>query len=81
MLTFEYFDHNRPELLVTFRIVPAFLTDGVRVFRKRSWEREELWCFNERVFESEAQAAAEITKMLNIFVISGITNTYTAKRG
>lgn len=77
MKKFEYFEYG--EFLTTYRIVPAFMSDGVRVFRKKEYEKDEIWAFNERVFESEEQAEAEIARRLNLHIKLGKIDSYTVK--
>lgn len=74
MKKYEYFEYG--EFSVVYRIVPAFMADGVRVFRRKEYE-EEIWAFNEKNFESEEQAAAEITKRLDMLLKIGKIKGYT----
>ena len=75
MKKYEYFEKNG--LSVVYRIVPAFMSSGVRVFRKREWEREETWAFEEKVFATEEEAENELQRRLNLHVKIGTIAGYT----
>ncbi len=63
---------DRSGLEVTYRICPAFMRDGFRVFRKREWEREET-C-SEEIFPTEEAAINRYISALNKQASAGLVS-------
>lgn len=76
MKKYEHYDKHG--FFTTWRIVPAFMSDGVRVFRHEEY-KEEKWAFNEAVFKSEEEAEAKIEKYLKNCLKVGLIPSYTVK--
>lgn len=64
-----------------YRTVPAFMSDGVRVFGfgwiPFRYAREEFVAFNEKIFATEEEAETEIVNVLNKWLKVNIVSNYT----
>lgn len=56
-------------LTVTYRIYPAFLESGYRVFCKREWEKDKT-CWD-KIFATEEEALERVTKHLDMLMEFG----------
>ena len=79
MKKFEFTTNNGNEGY--YRIVPAFMSDGVRVFGfgwlPFRYAHEEFVAFNEKIFATEEEAEAAITKTLNMWMKVNLVSGYT----
>lgn len=64
-----------------YRTVPAFMSDGVRVFGfgwiPFRYAREEFVAFNEKIFATEEEAETAIAKTLNMWMKGNLISSYT----
>lgn len=59
---YEYYDKHG--FYHVWRIVPAFMEDGYRVFHKEEY-KDEIWTFHEAVFKNEEEAEKRIERFLS----------------
>ena len=69
-------------LIGHYRTVPAFMSDGIRVFYKRPTapgDNEEIG-FMGQIFKDEAEAEARIIKQLNLWLETKYITQYTVTK-
>lgn len=65
-----------------YRTVPAFMSDGIRVFGYRlplRYDNEEFVAFNEKIFDTEEEAEIAISRVLNLWLDVNLISSYTVK--
>lgn len=76
MKKYEHYDKHG--FFHTWRIVPAFMENGFRVFHHEEY-KDEIWAFNEKVFKTEEEAERRIERVLSCALKTRQIDSYTVK--
>lgn len=74
----KYEHYDKDGFFHTWRIVPAFMRNGVRVLHQEQY-KDDVWAFNEAIFKNEEEAEKRIERLLSCALKTGQVHSYTVK--